>query len=533
MVILHNYHHKINTPTMASTEKQEPVFDLIRNMTKAEKRNFKLYATRLAGNHEAKFLLLFDQLEASDEYDESRILARCPIKKEQLPNMKAHLYRQILTSIRLLNVQHSETMQLREQLDFAQILYDKGLYRQSSKILEKIKDHAMQLEDYGISLEIVGFLQKIDTVTVDREMTATSDQAYQAVSEICRSIEAVSELSNTSVRAYSLYQKLGYARSQKDIDLIVQYFAPRLEAYAGREEKMNFHEKFNYYRASAWYYYIQHNFVMSYRYSRRWVELFRADERMKKVMYDDYIRGCAQILEGLYLMRKHRQFTAWLDELDEEFAELGSLNNNSAYLAQRTLLINRLNRVFTEGDFVSGLEMVKEVEDFITRHSRIMSVHYRMLLYYKVACIYFGDGQYRKCMDYLSRITTTKDPQIRRDLQCYSRILNLIASYEAGIDYNLDYQIRSVYTFLVKMNDLNAVQKEMLTFLKKLNSIYADEIKDELNALYERINPYEKHPYERRTFYYLDILSWLESKRTGKPVAEIIRKKFREEFGGV
>ena len=84
----------------ATPNKQEPVFELIRSMSKAEKRNFKLYATRLAGNQEAKFLTLFDCLDSLDEYDEKRILQRCPIKKEQLPNMKAHLYKQILVSMR-------------------------------------------------------------------------------------------------------------------------------------------------------------------------------------------------------------------------------------------------------------------------------------------------------------------------------------------------------------------------------------------------------------------------------------------------
>lgn len=101
----------------ATPNKQEPVFELIRSMSKAEKRNFKLYATRLAGNQEAKFLTLFDCLDSLDEYDEKRILQRCPIKKEQLPNMKAHLYKQILVSIRLLDVQRTVPMQLREQID--------------------------------------------------------------------------------------------------------------------------------------------------------------------------------------------------------------------------------------------------------------------------------------------------------------------------------------------------------------------------------------------------------------------------------
>ena len=83
----------------AASGKQEPVFDLIRSMSKAEKRNFKLYATRLSGNQEAKFVTLFDCMDSLDEYDEAKILQRCPIKKEQLPNMKAHLYKQILVSI--------------------------------------------------------------------------------------------------------------------------------------------------------------------------------------------------------------------------------------------------------------------------------------------------------------------------------------------------------------------------------------------------------------------------------------------------
>ena len=52
------------------------------------------------------------------------------------------------------------------------------------------------------------------------------------------------------------------------------------------------------------------------------------------------------------------------------------------------------------------------------------------------------------------------------------------------------------------------------------------EVKEQLAVLYERLKPYENHPYERRAFYYLDILSWLESKMSGLSVATIIRRKF-------
>ena len=69
------------------------------------------------------------------------------------------------------------------------------------------------------------------------------------------------------------------------------------------------------------------------------------------------------------------------------------------------------------------------------------------------------------------------------------------------------------------MNDMQQVQRAIMAFLKRLNSMYETTLKDELRQLYRRLKPLEHHPYERRTFYYLDILSWLESKLKGGPVA--------------
>lgn len=65
-------------------EKKEGVFDLVKLMSKAEKRNFKLYATRLGCNEGAKFLLLFDCLDSLEQYDEAKVLSLCPtITKQQ------------------------------------------------------------------------------------------------------------------------------------------------------------------------------------------------------------------------------------------------------------------------------------------------------------------------------------------------------------------------------------------------------------------------------------------------------------------
>ena len=75
------------------------------------------------------------------------------------------------------------------------------------------------------------------------------------------------------------------------------------------------------------------------------------------------------------------------------------------------------------------------------------------------------------------------------------------------------------------MNDLHEVQKEMIRFLRNLPEVSPLEIKTEFKKLHHKLKGYEGHPYERRAFLYLDIISWLESKIENRPVAEIIAKK--------
>lgn len=506
----------------------EPLFELVSNMSKAEKRNFKIYATRLSSNKEANYIKLFDLLDTAESYDEEYILENSPIKKSQLANTKAHLYQQLLVSIRLLSVKNSEEMELREQIDFAQILYDKGLYTQSARIAERVKERAEESENYSAALEVVDLLSRISSLHTPRNFISSSRATHKEVVALCRSIETRSELSDNATRTYALYQQLGYARSQRDLDMIREHFQPKLQSYASRVKEMSFYERFYYYQAAAWYYYIQQNFVLSYRYSKYWIELFDAHPAMKIAMYDNYIKGAAQILDGLYLMRKYRHLEGYLNHFEKEFEKLSKNSLNAEIMSQRVLLTNRIHLYFLRGEFREGLKHVEGVVSFVEEYSEHLETHYKMLLYYKIACLYFGDEQYGMCIKYLNEITKTKDPKIRRDLQCFSRILKLIASYEAGKDYNLDSQIRSAYAFLVRMNDMQAVQTEMLTFLKNLGNIYASDLKGELELLYKRLKPYESHPYERRPFLYLDVMSWLESKITGRPVAEIVQRKFKE-----
>ena len=80
---------------------KDNLFVLVKSLTKSEKRQFKLYVGRMHSNEDSKFLNLFNQLEKMDKYEEKTILEKGIVSKQQLSNLKAHLYKQILISLRM------------------------------------------------------------------------------------------------------------------------------------------------------------------------------------------------------------------------------------------------------------------------------------------------------------------------------------------------------------------------------------------------------------------------------------------------
>ena len=125
-------------------EINDPLFRLVKSLSKAEKRNFRFYVNRVQKKGNIKFVQLFDVLDKQKKYDEGAIFVKIPdMKRRQLSNTRRHLYRQILSSLRLINIQKNIDIEIREQIDFARILYGKGLHLDSLRILDRVKNIAL------------------------------------------------------------------------------------------------------------------------------------------------------------------------------------------------------------------------------------------------------------------------------------------------------------------------------------------------------------------------------------------------------
>jgi len=180
------------------------------------------------------------------------------------------------------------------------------------------------------------------------------------------------------------------------------------------------------------------------------------------------------------------------------------------------------------GEFEKGICIIPELSAQMQQWSHQIDAHRILVFHYKIACLYFGAGDLQKTIEHCAHIIQHPDPHLREDLHCFARILTLIAHIELGNEQLVQYQVRSTYRFLRRMNDLNSVQEEILLFLRNLPQTNEDQLARKFKKLQSTLIELQKKPYQKRAFLYLDIISWLDSKIQHKTIQEVIRAKFRQ-----
>src|SRR6478735_2758905 len=120
-----------------SNDKIDPLFRLIKSFSKSEKRSFKMLFGK--GESNKKFVQLFDEIDKRDEYDEEKIRQHKLFTPGQLPNLKIQLYNKLLDSLRFSGNNKTAKKQVAEIIDNAHLLYDRCMYGDCLRQLEKAR----------------------------------------------------------------------------------------------------------------------------------------------------------------------------------------------------------------------------------------------------------------------------------------------------------------------------------------------------------------------------------------------------------
>jgi hypothetical protein len=512
-----------------SKEPTDALFLLIQRMSKSEKRFFKLRAARQDGTK--KFITLFDRLERMKIYKEENVLTPGDsLSAKQLPNQKVFLYNYLLTCLRSCNSADTIDIRLSDMCGHARVLYDKCLYRDCIRMIDKAKKLAAKHDRSTHQLELLDLEKLVIRQTITVNHAARVEESVLKTQQVLSEIENVNRFENLSIRLNVFYVQTGFIRDRNDLLKVEAFFKKALPSY--NETKLSFHEKLHLYYALTGYYFFIQDFRNGYRFAKAWVNLFDADPGKVRYHTEFYIRALNSLLVALNKKREldefeavHKKLVALKRREDREMTENINLNLFKA------IYVHEINRHFMRGEFRSGTRIVARLENELNRFIPLLDHHSVLLLYYKIACLYFGADQYKSALHWLNRIIREKDISVREDLHAFARILALICHDELGNDRLAEAHIKSLYRFLLKKaTTISSYNKLILSFIRKLHrNLSSRQVNKLFLELKEKLEPLTRQRFEKRAFYYFDIISWLESKIEKRTVEDVIKAKLHKK----
>jgi hypothetical protein len=500
----------------------DDLFQLIKSLDQSEKRYFKVFATmHIKDNDSNKYVRLFDAIDSLSEYDESEV--RKSFKGEKILNQlhvaKNYLYNTILKSLRLYYSEKSKLNELMDLLRDVQILYDKSLFKQCRKHLDKAKKIAYKFEKHAQILAIL-----------DWEKTLARTNAYADINEeelleyYAEHNKATEDLSNINdywkltMKSFLLKKKHGDIRDVNELKKFNEIINDPL--LKSESNARTFISKTFYYNIKGLYYLTNKDYKNLLFYCIKLVELLEANPHLLKE--DNYISSLYNLLLVQIELKKY-------DDALETIKKLRNIQTKSLTVQSRifsTSYDTELNLYLRTGDFKKGIPLVSDIEEGLKKFREKLNKETETLFSYNIAYIYFGINDYDNALKYLNKIINDSELNIRQDIQCFARILNLLVHYELKNYDLIEYSIKSTKRYLSNKNNLKKFELLTLGYIKKLLNSKSDEDRIYIYRTWEKeLLKFTDDKLEINVFEYFDFLSWLRSKISGKNFTEIIKTK--------
>ncbi|MBK9735281.1 MAG: hypothetical protein IPO92_10055 [Saprospiraceae bacterium] len=247
--------------------------------------------------------------------------------------------------------------------------------------------------------------------------------------------------------------------------------------------------------------------------AENWVHLFNQSPELIDEDPDLYMRGYHYMLTCTFNLQDNEKYNKYLEELEDfRTSKYSQFNNNSQIISFLYVHYGRLNKYFLNKNYTEGLKVIPGTLKRIQRYKLKLDAHRILVFYFKIAWMHLMAGDHSTAIKYLNLIINMEMGSLREDIQGYTQLMFLMAHYDAGNYELMPYLINGAKQFFDKMHETNKLQTLTIKFFKKIVSVPLGERKTIITYFYDSLTALEPDTFEKRSFIYLDIKSWLKKK---------------------
>lgn len=501
----------------------DDLFNLIKSLTKTEKRYFRLYSSGGAYVKAGIYLKLFDVIDAQNEYNEVRLKQAKGLRITNIEKAKRYLSNLILKA---LNSYYSESifdLFFKERFKDLYVLFQKGLCDQCLKAFERLKKQVVLYERYTELVELYHFERKLaDIWRVDIE--DVSRKAKEA-SDI---LVAENELWHLSQVSYKIVHSKQQAADETEIRKVNGILNSPLLLKG--TEKLSFIARINFNKIHIYCYTALRDLNKVFNYLEIQLKLYRKNPHQIKQFPSQYISTINNIIVVCDWTNRNKEFNKYLKEFEK--IETRYRKTGNTFLAVQIfskILFIEFSKLYISGEFHKIHRLLPEIENKLRRYSAVMGISQKQIIYLNVASSFLGAEDYADALVWLNKILVLQKTGEGLNYQVYARLLNVLIHYEMGNTDLLDSAIRSAYRFSKNRGMLNEYESCILGFIIRIRAIENKTKRiDEFKIFKQKMVKIAEEIAQKKPYSGFDFISWIDSKIQNRPFAEIIREKVKK-----
>lgn len=491
------------------------LYELIANMSMAERSYFKRYAGKLTDNGSTNYIHLFDAIAAQSYYDESALKKKFARQKfvKQFSVAKTYLYKAIIKSLKNFNEEAGAQWQLRALQQELAVLLEKGLHAQANKVIEK----GIKLSsNYELFSELDSFLNARVYLIMHGYCPVTDKDNVDAVMVKRRKVSAQMDNLLAFENLYQQQHQLNKAVYQvRDGSHLKQYeliFSnPLLDS---KNKTLSV-------RAAYYFHFIR---ALHFSVTDRRIEFFGEAKQLVKVclghphftMFD--VRST---MNALNLLLESAYFNADWGQMNKALQQLKQLivKTERDKIAQ-FIYYSRFGLIYFDQkkDTKAKVKLIEEAWVMMQKYEQKIPYHIRVNVIVTYASAFLEMGEYSKALDWIELYRQgKKQDEARFDSQSILLMMQLIAHYELNNHLLVKNIVPNIARFIRKVGQQGNFEKALLAFFNKLTSskLAAGKIFEETLAALNALNTGDILN-RNRTMH--DIFkAFIESKKAKKP----------------
>lgn len=509
------------------------LYDLVKSLTKSEKRFLKLNASAI--NFPANLIQLFDTIEDAEDFTEDLFTKKSKSKLDALQAgslQSETLYNFILQCLRAFSAESNAAFIIKDEITNILNLFDKAQYKQCRKILNKQKQEAYRYERFHSILELIS-LEKL-LITIETQFNIKNNTIENLVKEEKDVIEKARNLGEYSL----LFSKINLmtresvkAKSKHDLKTVDSYLnSPLLKKDNLLKSKKAL---VIYHHCRLILFSRKQNNQDRAKECVALMEVMDKQPELIEEMPKRYLTALNNLISNAYEEQKFRTCHLYIKQLKSK-AGLKAFNTTDLQLKIFTSTYNAELITYTDsGRFNEAKAIVTEIEKGLKSFKGKINKEEVLIFYYNIAIMHTYAGNYKLAYEYISKILSEGDKLLRQDLQSFARIINVGLLYELNNFKVLGYTISSLKDYYKTQTSIFKTEKLILSYFEKLSELKISAKENEKSIFMSFKKDLEetmKDPNEQHVNYYFDIESYVDAKIKGVSMDELMQKKYAKAW---